>query len=114
MIAEISRPTQVPNIVTVNAIRSTADLAAAIDTLVDAWCDRRALGALRQILGGWPSPVRLTDDWAELRKALRNVLGVARRDLTAAEIETIQDAVAAIDDAIRNANGSPAGDIPAR
>ena len=87
-------------------IQSTAELAAAVDALVAGWCDRRALRALRQILAGWPSPLGLTDDWELLRDALRNVLGVARSELTAAEIDSIYDCVAAIDVAMRRESAS--------
>jgi hypothetical protein len=93
-------------------IQSTAELATHVDVLVAAWCDRRALGALRQILAGWPSSFRLTEDWVLLREALRNVVGVSRSELTNAEIESIHDCIAAIDIAIRRA--SPSGDIGAR
>jgi len=33
----------------------------SVRTLVEAWCDRRALGALRHILQGYPLANHLTD-----------------------------------------------------
>ena len=95
-------------------VESAEELEAIVEELVDHWCERRALRPLRQILAGWPSPLRLTDDFAELRAALRNVVGVARADLTAEEVETIQLAVASIDAAIQRTNDPATGDIPAR
>jgi hypothetical protein len=86
-------------------IQTTADLAAAIDALVDHWCERRSIRALRQILAGWPSPLRLTDDWGELRTALRNVLAFARPELSPDEIEAVEEAIVAIDIAMNSASG---------
>jgi hypothetical protein len=100
------------NSVHAGPIHSTAELADLVDTLVSAWCDRRALGALRQILAGWPSAFRITEDWELLREALRNVVGVSRSELTNAEIESVHDCIAAIDIAMRRA--SPSGDIGER
>lgn len=85
-------------------IETTVELAAALDELVDQWCERRSLRALRQILFGWPSSLRLTDDWGELRHALRNVLAFARPELSSDEIEAVEEAVAAIDVAMNQAS----------
>lgn len=85
---------------------STAVLVATIDSLVDGWCERRNLKALRYILAAWPSSLALTDDWEDLCEALRNVLALAHRDLSAAEINAAEEAIVAIDTALR------ARDIP--
>jgi hypothetical protein len=44
-----------------------------INELVDRWCDRRDLWALRRILSGWPRVSGLTDEWAQLMEALRSL-----------------------------------------
>ena len=78
-------------------VETTAELAATVDRLVDRWCERRSFDALRCILAAWPSPLHLTDDWGELRDALRNVLAFARPDLEASDIDTVEKAITAID-----------------
>jgi hypothetical protein len=45
----------------------------AVKELVDRWCDRRDLKALRLILSGWPRVSGLTDEWAQLIEALRSL-----------------------------------------
>lgn len=80
-------------------IETTQDLSDAMFRLVYAWCDRHALRALRAILGGWPSPLALSDDWYELRTAIRNVLAFARDELLPDEIELMADLIATIDKA---------------
>jgi hypothetical protein len=82
-------------------IATTANLRGVIDRLVDRWCERRNLTALRLILAAWPSPLKLTDDWAELRIALRNVLALARGNLSPEEIDEIEGSIVAIDIALR-------------
>ncbi len=62
----------------------------AIDGLVDAWCDRRELRALREILSGWPLTSGLTDDYAQLLEALRSLRGIARDALTKSELDVIE------------------------
>lgn len=62
----------------------------AIDTLVDDWCERRELQALREILSGWPLSSGLTDDYAQLLEALRSLRGVARDALTESELRVIE------------------------
>jgi len=60
--------------------------------LVDAWCDRRCLRALRHVLAGWPM-VPLTDGWAAFMDAMKNVRADARDELTAAELEAVDDLI---------------------
>ncbi len=59
---------------------------ATVGWLVERWCDRRALDALRHILEGWPN-LGLTDGYAQLADALSHVRSLARRDLTPTEEE---------------------------
>ncbi len=44
-----------------------------MDALIDALCDRRALGPLRVLLPHYPMHNGLTDEWAELAAALKTV-----------------------------------------
>jgi hypothetical protein len=57
-----------------------------IEFLVDAWCERRCLRALREVLRSWPLSSGLTDEWAQLLDALEKVRAFARMELTDAEL----------------------------
>jgi hypothetical protein len=65
-------------------------------SLVEAWCDRRCLGALRFILQAYPMPSVLTDSWGELEIALANVRAFARNELTDSELDSVEDAIGTI------------------
>jgi len=62
------------------------ELFQTLQRLVEVWCDRRALQALRCILRGYPLANRLTDGWAELMTALKDVRAFAREEITPEEI----------------------------
>ena len=47
-------------------MHDTIEIQKSIKILVDQWCERRCLTALKYILQGWPLSSGLTDDWAEL------------------------------------------------
>ena len=91
------------DVVSASRPEATADLSATIDRLVDQWCERRSLSALRQILSAWPSPLALTDDWGQLREALRTLLAVARSELTPEDVDDVEEAIVAIDVAMNRA-----------
>jgi hypothetical protein len=55
-------------------------------------------------LSGWPSILWLSDDWYNLRDALRRVLAFAREELTPEEIDATEEAVVAIDIATRRSD----------
>jgi hypothetical protein len=56
--------------------RTNADFVEEMNSLVESWCDRRDLTALRQILQGWPLGSGLTDDLARLASALHSLAGM--------------------------------------
>jgi hypothetical protein len=74
-------------------MRSASEVQREIDRLVNAWCDRRCLGALREILRGWPLSSGLTDDWAQLLDALEKVRAFARAQLTEEELARLEDVI---------------------
>jgi hypothetical protein len=69
--------------------------------LVESWCDRRCLGALRFILQAYPMPSGLTDSWGELEIALANERAFARNELTDSEFNAVEEAIRTIRKAIR-------------
>jgi len=72
-----------------------AELQQDVGKLVDAWCDRRSLRALREILAAYPLVSPLTDGWAELLKALEGVRAFARDELTDDETERVERLIGA-------------------
>jgi hypothetical protein len=78
---------------TIECVRTASDVLADIESLVNAWCDRRCLRALRAILQGWPLASGLTDDWANLLDALEEVRAFAGPELADGERERVEDAI---------------------
>jgi len=68
-----------------------------VRVLVETWCDRRCLRALRYILQGFPPMSPLNDGWGELKIALENVRAFARNELDDQEFEAINDLIRLID-----------------
>jgi hypothetical protein len=73
------------------------DVLARTEGLVESWCDRRCLRALREILGGYPLASPLTDGWGQLGDALRGVRAFAREELTTDEAQEVERLIAEID-----------------
>jgi len=67
-------------------VHSGLEVVRRIERLVDAWCERRCLRALRAVLQSWPLSSGLTDEWAQLLDALEKVRAFARAELTDAEL----------------------------
>ncbi len=82
------------------AVKDNAELFQTLQSLVDAWCDRRCLGALRAILRGYPLFSRLTDGWNELLVALQDVRAFARGELTEAERASVENCIRAVDSVV--------------
>ena len=76
---------------------SQDDVLARTNRLVESWCDRRSLRALREILSGYPLASPLTDGWGQLGEALRGVRAFAREELTPDEAQEVELLIAEID-----------------
>ena len=74
------------------------DVTQDVAKLVDAWCERRCLRALREMLVAWPMASGLTDDWGRLDEALKAVRAFASAELTESEKETVERAIAHLDE----------------
>ena len=81
-------------------IEDNKQLFSSLQQLVEAWCDRRSLRALRNILRGYPLVSPLGDGWGELLIALQNVRAFARDELTAEEFKVLEDCIRAVDTAL--------------
>jgi hypothetical protein len=78
-------------------IENNDQLLATVQKLVEAWCDRRCLRALRAVLRGYPLTSPLTDGWAELLVALQDVRAFARNETTEEERAVVQDCIRFVD-----------------
>ena len=81
-------------------IEDNSQLFSNIQRLVEAWCDRRCLRALRNILRGYPLVSPLGDGWGELLIALQDVRAFARDELTAEESKVLEDCIRTVDSAV--------------
>lgn len=73
------------------------ELFQTLHNLVDAWCERRALQALRCILRAYPLVNPLTDGWADLMTALQDVRAFARKQITPEELKAVDECIRVID-----------------
>jgi hypothetical protein len=76
------------------------ELSQTLQELVGAWCDRRALKALKCLLGGYPLANRLTDGWANLMTALKDVRAFAREEITPEEAKRVNECIRVIERAV--------------
>jgi hypothetical protein len=81
-------------------IEDNKQLFSNIQRLIEAWCDRRCLRALRYILRGYPLVSPLGDGWGELLVALQDVRAFASDELTAGEFKVLEDCIRAVDTAV--------------
>ncbi len=74
-------------------IENSSQFFSVVQSLIDGWCDRRCLSALRRILAAYPMLSGLTDEWGELAIALENVRAFARDQITASELQSVEEAI---------------------
>ena len=75
------------------------DANKIVSDLIDTWCERRAIRALRILLPAWPHN-RLTDGVADLADALRGVRARAKKELTDDEVTRLSTALGIYDRAV--------------
>ena len=75
--------------------RDNEEFFAALRGLIDAWCDRRCLRELATVLPGYLALNGLTDGWAALYEALKNVRAFSRERLPAAELDLVNQLIRA-------------------
>jgi len=71
-----------------------------IDTLIDRWCQRRALKPLAILHPKYVTVLAHADQKFELLEALRDVKGLCRKELTTEEIELLIPALNALEDSL--------------
>jgi hypothetical protein len=77
------------------------DIPKILDTLIDGWCERRAIRPLKYLLRAYPGPLAHTDQKFELLDALKDVKGLCRDDLTPEERQLLNEAHNTLEDALR-------------
>jgi hypothetical protein len=65
------------------------DLTKTLDTLIDGWCERRALRPLQYLLRAYPAVLAHTDQFEDVLDALKDVKGLARKELTEKELADV-------------------------
>jgi hypothetical protein len=78
------------------------DIPSTLDTLIDRWCERRALRPLQLLFRAYPGPLAHTDQLFELLDALKDVKGLCRAELSAEEIRMLVEAVNELEDALKS------------
>jgi hypothetical protein len=82
------------------SIADNAEFFEILKALIDAWCDRRALRPLARILPAYTAFYGMTDGWAELLEALKNVRAYCRDELPETEMAAIAELVRAAEKAV--------------
>lgn len=65
------------------------DLTKTLDALIDCWCERRALRPLQYLLRAYPGALAHTDQLGDVLEALKDVKGLARKELTEKELAEV-------------------------
>ena len=76
------------------------DIPKILDTLIDGWCERRAIRPLKYLLRAYPGPLAHTDHLYELLDALKDVKDLCRDDLTPEERQMLNKADNTLEDSL--------------
>jgi hypothetical protein len=77
------------------------DICRALDTLIDRWCERRALRPLQLLFRAYPGPLAHTDQRFEVLDALKDVKGLCRAELPEDELRMLVEVHNALEDSLR-------------
>jgi type VI protein secretion system component VasF len=79
---------------------SASEALETVASLVDAWCERRALAPLGLVLQAYPLSNPLTDGWAALLNALRDVRAFCDDALLDSERQQIEACIVAVEQVV--------------
>ena len=79
------------------------DLPRVLDTLIDHWCERRALRPLQRLLQVYPAVFTHAEQRFALLDALKDIRQLYRRDLTAEELVWVGKLCDGVEEALRGA-----------
>lgn len=74
-----------------------------VTELINNWCERRALKALRCVLVAWPH-TGLTDSVGNLTIALKDARALARDELDKTELDRLSRAIALLDQMVNTSS----------
>lgn len=81
------------------------DVCQTLDTLIDRWCERRAIKPLQLLFRAYPGPLLHTDQKFELLDAMKDVKGLCRAELPEDEIRMLIKAVQVLEDSLHGSVG---------
>ena len=81
-------------------MRDNAEFFASMKSLIDGWCDRRALAPLARLLPAYLAFNGLTDSWGDLLDALERVRAYCREELPEKELAVVGDLIRAAEKTI--------------
>ena len=79
------------------------DVFRVLDTLIDHWCERRAIRPLQALLRVYPTVFTNVDQKFALLDALKDIRQFHRRDLTAEECVWVAKLCEVVEDSLRGA-----------
>ena len=82
------------------------NLPATLDTLIDRWCERRAIRPLQLLLRAYPGALVQADQMVELLDALKDLRGLCREALSDEELSMVIEAHNAVEDALKSGGKS--------
>ncbi len=82
-------------------------IRSTLDTLIDRWCERRALRPLQLLFRAYPGALAHTEQMFDLSDALKDVKGLCRAELPEDELRMLIEAHNALEDALKG-YGKPA------
>ena len=82
------------------------DIPMTLDTLIDRWCERRAIRPLQLLLRAYPGPLVHTDQVFVLLDSLRDVKGLCRAELTEEELRIVIEVHNAVEDDLKSGGKS--------
>jgi len=80
---------------------SNKEFLAALNSLIERWCDERRLDALAKILPSFLAFNGLSDGWYELSEALKTARGLGHAAFSPSDWEVLNDLIHAADLAIK-------------
>ena len=81
-------------------VETNAEFFASAKSLIEGWCDRRALAPLARVLPAYLAFNGMTDGWGDLMDALKGVRAFCREELPEAELATVGDLIRATEKAV--------------
>jgi hypothetical protein len=76
-------------------------LSQNLDSLIEQWCERKALKPLKYLLPVYPGPLIHADQFGDLLEALRNVKGLCRNDLKQSELDRVISSINELEDSLK-------------